>query len=206
MRVFWTAAALLAALLVQTALTRHNPRRLIVFSRDELKQHEMSIQFPDPRLRFFVGDVRDRDRLRRAFEASVDIVVHAAALKQVPACEYNPYEAIKTNVLGAPNVVEAAIDCGVRKVIALSTAKAVNREGINPPSIVIAIPQNSVSSTPTRGSRNRLNSRKCLTSARSPPRRSLLRGNLFSPVRLPRRRNQAVQNPPTYPPPDTVDK
>lgn len=111
---------------VRHALARHRPRRLIVFSRDELKQHEMGIQFPDPRLRFFVGDVRDRDRLHRAFEASVDIVVHAAALKQVPACEYNPYEAIKTNVLGAQNVIEAAIDRGVPRVIALSTDKAVN--------------------------------------------------------------------------------
>ena len=111
---------------VQIALSRYEPRRVIVFSRDELKQHEMSIQFPDPRLRFFLGDVRDRDRLHRAFEASVDIVVHAAALKQVPACEYNPFEAIKTNVLGAQNIIEAAIDRGVPKVIALSTDKAVN--------------------------------------------------------------------------------
>src|SRR6266481_1941554 len=111
---------------VEIALSRYKPRRLIVFSRDELKQHEMSIQFPDPRLRFFLGDVRDRDRLHRAFEASVDIVVHAAALKQVPACEYNPFEAIKTNVLGAQNIIEAAIDRGVPKVIALSTDKAVN--------------------------------------------------------------------------------
>src|SRR5438552_1693542 len=111
---------------VQLAFNRYKPRRLILFSRDELKQHEMSIQFPDPRLRFFVGDVRDRDRLLRAFEASVDLVVHAAALKQVPACEYNPYEAIKTNVLGAQNVIDAAIDRGVSKVIALSTDKAVS--------------------------------------------------------------------------------
>ncbi len=111
---------------VQIALERYKPRRVIIFSRDELKQHEMSIQFPDPRLRFFVGDVRDIDRLRRAFTASVDLVVHAAALKQVPACEYNPYEAIKTNVLGAQNIIEAAIDRGVPKVIALSTDKAVS--------------------------------------------------------------------------------
>jgi len=111
---------------VQIALSRYKPRRLIVFSRDELKQHEMSIQFPDPCLRFFLGDVRDVNRLHRAFEASVDLVVHAAALKQVPACEYNPYEAIKTNVLGAQNVIDAAIDRGVPKVIALSTDKAVN--------------------------------------------------------------------------------
>jgi UDP-N-acetylglucosamine 4,6-dehydratase len=111
---------------VELVLSQHNPRRLIIFSRDELKQHEMGIQFVDPRLRFFVGDVRDRDRLHRAFEASVDLVVHAAALKLVPACEYNPFEAIKTNVLGAQNVIEAAIDSRVPKVIALSTDKAVN--------------------------------------------------------------------------------
>jgi UDP-N-acetylglucosamine 4,6-dehydratase/5-epimerase len=111
---------------VEIVLRDHTPRRLIVFSRDELKQHEMSMDVVDPRLQFFVGDVRDRDRLRRAFEASVDVVVHAAALKQVPACEYNPFEAIKTNVLGAQNVIDAAIDCGVWKVIALSTDKAVN--------------------------------------------------------------------------------
>ena len=86
----------------------------------------MRAQFTDPRLTFFIGDVRERDRLRRAFEASVDVVVHAAALKQVPACEYNPFEAVKTNVLGAQNVIEAAIDCGVRRVVALSTDKAVN--------------------------------------------------------------------------------
>src|SRR5438445_9709144 len=86
----------------------------------------MSIQFADPRLRFFVGDVRDVNRLHRAFEASVDVVVHAAALKQVPACEYNPYEAVKTNVLGAQNVVDAAIERGVERVVALSTDKAAN--------------------------------------------------------------------------------
>ena len=111
---------------IEIALRRHKPRRVIVFSRDELKQHEMSSQYADPRLRFFVGDVRDPGRLRRAFEASVDLVVHAAALKQVPACEYNPFEAIKTNVLGAQNIIDAAIDCGVPKVVALSTDKAVN--------------------------------------------------------------------------------
>src|SRR4030095_2259105 len=111
---------------VQIALTRYKPRRIIVLSRDELKQHEMNIQFNDPRLSFFVGDVRDRDRLFKPFQANVDVVVHAAALKQVPACEYNPFEAIKTNVLGAQNVIEAAIDCEVPKVLALSTDKAVN--------------------------------------------------------------------------------
>ena len=110
----------------EIALTRYSPRRIIIFSRDELKQHDMRVQFTDPRLSFFIGDVRERDRLRRAFEASVNIVVHAAALKQVPACEYNPFEAVKTNVLGAQNVIEAAIDCGVHRVVALSTDKAVN--------------------------------------------------------------------------------
>jgi UDP-N-acetylglucosamine 4,6-dehydratase len=110
----------------EIALRDYHPKKLIIFSRDELKQHEMRIQFDDPRLSFFVGDVRERDRLYRAFQAAVDIVIHAAALKQVPACEYNPFEAIKTNVLGAQNVIEAAIDCGVAKVIALSTDKAVN--------------------------------------------------------------------------------
>jgi UDP-N-acetylglucosamine 4,6-dehydratase len=102
------------------------PKKLIVFSRDELKQHEMRQQFHDaPSLRFFIGDVRDRERLYRAF-AGVDVVVHAAALKQVPACEYNPFEAILTNVMGAKNVIDAAIDTGVRRVLAISTDKAVN--------------------------------------------------------------------------------
>jgi UDP-N-acetylglucosamine 4,6-dehydratase len=111
---------------VQAALTRYRPKRLIVFSRDELKQHELRVRWPDPHLEFFLGDVRDCDRLRRAFQAQVDVVIHAAALKQVPACEYNPFEAIKTNVLGAKNVIDAAIDCAVPKVLALSTDKAVN--------------------------------------------------------------------------------
>ncbi len=101
-------------------------RKLIVFSRDELKQHQMRTGgFDDPRLRYFIGDVRDVDRLRRAMDG-VDIVVHAAALKQVPACEYNPVEAILTNVMGARNVIEAALDDGVTRVMALSTDKAVN--------------------------------------------------------------------------------
>lgn len=101
----------------------HDIKKVIIFSRDELKQYEMSQKIKDPRVRFFIGDVRDKDRLYRAFDG-VDIVVHAAALKQVPACEYNPFEAIKTNILGAQNVIEAAIDRGVKKVIALSTDKA----------------------------------------------------------------------------------
>lgn len=101
-------------------------RKLIVFSRDELKQHQMRTEgYDDPRLRYFIGDVRDERRLRRAMEG-VDIVVHAAALKQVPACEYNPMEAIMTNVTGARNVIEAALDTDVKRVMALSTDKAVN--------------------------------------------------------------------------------
>jgi UDP-N-acetylglucosamine 4,6-dehydratase len=111
---------------VTLALQRHEPKRIIVFSRDELKQHEMRSRCRDTRLTFFLGDVRDRDRLYRAFQAGVDLVVHAAALKQVPACEYNPFEAVKTNVLGAQNVIDAAIDCRVPRVLALSTDKAVN--------------------------------------------------------------------------------
>tara|TARA_Y100001934_G_scaffold282342_1_gene395602 strand:+ start:2862 stop:3830 length:969 start_codon:yes stop_codon:yes gene_type:complete len=101
-------------------------RRVIIYSRDELKQHEMRGEFDDdPRLRFFIGDVRDLARLQRAF-ADVDYVVHAAALKQVPAAEYNPFECIKTNVHGAYNVIEAALDSKVQKIVALSTDKAVN--------------------------------------------------------------------------------
>ena len=113
---------------VQTILSRYHPKRLVIFSRDELKQHEMQQIFsPDdyPCLRYFIGDVRDADRLKRAF-SKIDIVIHAAALKQVPACEYNPYEAVKTNILGAQNIVEAAIDRNVSRVIALSTDKAAN--------------------------------------------------------------------------------
>lgn len=113
---------------VKKVLENYEPRRLIVFSRDELKQFEMQQQLPmdlDGPLRYFLGDVRDRDRLKRAFD-SVDIVIHAAALKQVPACEYNPFEAVQTNIQGTRNVIDAAIDCGVEKVLALSTDKAVN--------------------------------------------------------------------------------
>lgn len=100
-------------------------KKLIVFSRDELKQYEMAQQITDDRLRFFLGDIRDLRRLYRAFDG-VDVVVHAAALKQVPAGEYNPTEFTKTNVGGVENVVEAALDRGVKKVIGLSTDKAVN--------------------------------------------------------------------------------
>lgn len=102
-----------------------SPRKIVIFSRDELKQYDMRRVMPDKRLRFFIGDVRDYSRLRRAFEG-VDVVVHAAALKQVPTAEYNPFEAIKTNIMGAQNVIDAAIDAGVHRVLALSTDKAVN--------------------------------------------------------------------------------
>jgi len=111
---------------VAVMMEKYHPKRLIVYSRDELKQHEMRVAgFNHPNLRYFIGDVRDLPRLRRAFNG-VDVVVHAAALKQVPACEYNPMEAIKTNILGSSNVVDAALDAGVEKVLALSTDKAVN--------------------------------------------------------------------------------
>jgi len=102
-----------------------NPKVIRIFSRDELKQSEMDKQFKNKKLRFFIGDVRDRDRLYRAMNG-VDIVVHAAALKQVPACEYNPIEAVRTNIDGAVNVIEAAIDNEVKKVVAISTDKAVH--------------------------------------------------------------------------------
>jgi len=112
---------------VRTVLQRFpNVRRLVILSRDELKQYEMSQELSDtdyPALRYFLGDVRDADRLRRALEG-IDTVVHAAALKQVPAAEYNPFECIKTNVIGAQNLIEACLDTGVRRVVALSTDKA----------------------------------------------------------------------------------
>ena len=111
---------------VEIMLREYNPKRIVIFSRDELKQHEMRISgFDHPDLRYFIGDVRDSDRLRRAMN-EIDIVVHAAALKQVPACEYNPIEAIMTNIIGARNVIDAALDTGVKKVMAISTDKAVN--------------------------------------------------------------------------------
>ncbi|MEI6315646.1 MAG: UDP-N-acetylglucosamine 4,6-dehydratase (inverting) [Syntrophus sp. (in: bacteria)] len=109
-------------------LERFKPRRLIIFSRDELKQFEMAQDYPDTKydsIRYFIGDVRDKERLHRAFH-NVDYVIHAAALKQVPAAEYNPFEAVKTNILGAQNVINVAIDQSVKKVIALSTDKAAN--------------------------------------------------------------------------------
>ena len=111
---------------VEIMLRDYRPNKIIIFSRDELKQHEMRMgSFHDPSLRFFIGDVRDKNRLKRAMR-EVDVVIHAAALKQVPSCEYNPFEAVKTNILGAQNIIDAAIDCGVKKVVALSTDKAVN--------------------------------------------------------------------------------
>src|SRR5262245_31380753 len=110
----------------EVMLREVHPRKLIIFSRDELKQYDMRTSgFEHPSIRFFIGDVRDVDRLRRAM-AGVTVVVHAAALKQVPACEYNPIEAVLTNVMGARNIIEAALDCGVRQVLALSTDKAVS--------------------------------------------------------------------------------
>lgn len=108
-------------------LEHYEPKKIIIYSRDEFKQFNMQNEFREnaSKLRFFIGDVRDKERLRRAFEG-VDYVIHAAALKQVPACEYNPAEAIKTNINGAQNVIDAALDMGVKKVVALSTDKAVN--------------------------------------------------------------------------------
>jgi UDP-N-acetylglucosamine 4,6-dehydratase len=113
---------------IERILRDHAPKKVIVFSRDELKQHEMRQRFPDgpgSPMRYFIGDVRDEQRLRRAF-AGVDLVIHAAALKQVPACEYNPFEAVQTNIQGAKNIVDAAIDLHVPRVVALSTDKAVS--------------------------------------------------------------------------------
>lgn len=109
----------------ETILKRYKPKRLIIFSRDELKQYEMQQEFNAPCMRYFLGDVRDANRLKQAMNG-VDYVIHAAALKQVPAAEYNPMECIKTNVNGAENVIKAAIDNNVHKVIALSTDKAAN--------------------------------------------------------------------------------
>ncbi|MCR4789082.1 MAG: polysaccharide biosynthesis protein, partial [Lachnospiraceae bacterium] len=108
-------------------LDNFKPKKIIIYSRDEYKQFIMQNEFKEyaGTLRFFIGDVRDKDRLYRAFKG-VDYVIHAAALKQVPACEYNPNEAIKTNIHGAMNIIDAALDCGVKKVVALSTDKAVN--------------------------------------------------------------------------------
>ena len=114
--------------LVDIILKNHNPRRLVVFSRDEVKQLELRRKYSttnDTTMRYFIGNIRDRERLYRAFRG-VDTVIHAAALKQVPTAEYNPLEVIKTNIIGAANIIDAAIDCGVKNVIAISTDKAVN--------------------------------------------------------------------------------
>lgn len=110
------------------ALENYNPKKIIIYSRDEYKQFVMRNKFKkyDSKLRYFIGDVRDEARMRRALAGGVDYIIHAAALKQVPACEYNPMEAVKTNIDGAMNIVNAALDCGVEKVVALSTDKAVN--------------------------------------------------------------------------------
>lgn len=110
---------------VKSVLAKYRPMAVRVFSRDELKQHEMRKVLQDDRLRYFLGDVRDKERLVRALKG-VQIVIHAAALKQVPACEYNPFEAVQTNILGAQNLINAAIDTGVERILALSTDKAVN--------------------------------------------------------------------------------
>ena len=111
---------------IRTVLERYNPTKLIVYSRDEMKQFEMQQELPDSKykcMRYFIGDVRDLSRLKTAMN-EVDFVIHAAALKQVPAAEYNPFEAVKTNVIGSQNVIEAALDANVKRVIALSTDKA----------------------------------------------------------------------------------
>ncbi len=110
---------------VEMVLKRYKPLKLIIFSRDEFKQTEMKKKFDAPCMRYFIGDVRDAERLHRAFQG-VDIVIHAAALKHVPVVEYNPFEAVKTNVIGAENVINVAINNGIQKVVALSSDKAVN--------------------------------------------------------------------------------
>lgn len=114
---------------IDMIFAKYSPKKVIIYSRDEFKQSIMRAEFADKvdisKLRFFIGDVRDKERLKRAF-TGVDYVIHAAAMKQVPTCEYNPFEAIKTNIHGAQNVIDAALDCGVEKVVALSTDKAVN--------------------------------------------------------------------------------
>ena len=104
-------------------LEKYNPKKVLIFSRDEIKQWDMETKFKDERIRFFIGDVRDKDRLYRALDG-IDYVVHAAALKIVPVAEYNPFESIKTNIIGSMNLIDAAIDMNVKKVVALSTDKA----------------------------------------------------------------------------------
>jgi len=109
----------------EIVMKNYKPKKLIIFSRDEMKQYEMQKRFNEDNMRYFIGDVRDADRLHRAFQG-VDIIIHAAALKIVPSAEYNPFEAVKTNVIGAENIINIAIDNGVKRVIALSTDKAAN--------------------------------------------------------------------------------
>lgn len=112
--------------LVPMTLAKYNPKRLVIYSRDEMKQWDMAQRFAgDPRVRFFIGDVRDKDRLARALDG-IDFVVHAAATKIVPTAEYNPFECIKTNIIGAMNLIDACIDSGIKRVVALSTDKASN--------------------------------------------------------------------------------
>ena len=111
---------------IKTIIEKYNPKKIVIFSRDELKQWDMQLMWPSTNklpIRYFIGDVRDKERLIRAMEG-VDIVIHSAALKQVPSAEYNPFEVIKTNVIGAQNVIDAAIQNKVKRVIALSTDKA----------------------------------------------------------------------------------
>lgn len=110
---------------VKKALTEFEPKKLIIYSRDEFKQYQMAQMFPSDKLRFFIGDVRDEKRLKRAL-TDVEFVIHAAAMKQVPASEYNPFEAVQTNIMGAQNLINAALEAGVKKVVALSTDKACN--------------------------------------------------------------------------------
>lgn len=110
---------------VQTLLERFNPKKIVIFSRDELKQYEMQQTFSSDKMRYFIGDVRDANRLKQAM-SGIDYVIHAAALKHVPVAEYNPMECIKTNIIGAENVIQAALANKVKSVIALSTDKAAN--------------------------------------------------------------------------------
>jgi UDP-N-acetylglucosamine 4,6-dehydratase len=125
--------------LTRKILSRFSPKKIIIFSRDELKQSEMRQSFPEKCLRFFIGDVRDKERLYRAFDG-VDYVVHAAALKQVPAAEYNPFEAIKTNVLGAQNVIDVCVDLGIKKV-------ALYRQGGKPHKPLTGPPSSALTSS-----------------------------------------------------------
>ncbi|MDD2999345.1 MAG: UDP-N-acetylglucosamine 4,6-dehydratase (inverting) [Erysipelotrichia bacterium] len=111
---------------VRRALREYDPHKIIIYSRDEFKQYQMAQLFPSDKLRFFIGDVRDEKRLYRALAGGVDYVIHAAAMKHVPASEYNPFEAVQTNIMGAQNLINTSIDAGVQKVVALSTDKACN--------------------------------------------------------------------------------